>query len=327
MTAAVPAVDAATLTDAATLSIDAGQTGTKVRIERTGRAPLERVVPGVRTDEPLLPQLVSVALAVAEGTGDSFDVVSTGVSGLTTREADADELLALLSELGVRRVLLAHDSVTSFLGTMGDQRGAVVAAGTGVVTLGVSRTKVARVDGWGNIMGDAGSGYWIGREGLDAAMRAHDGRGAPTALLDLLRAHWPDPETAYIQLQADPARVSVVASFAEHVARLASDDAVAAQICLHAARELSHSARTALVRVADDDSAGAGPAGETPAVSAIGGVFESRIIRERFEELVVEAVPGVRVVQPRGTGLDGANALQSLVEEHPLRTLISVATR
>ncbi len=49
-------------------------------------------------------------------------------------------------------------------------------------------TRVARVDGWGNIMGDAGSGYWIGREALDAVMRAYDGRGPQTALTDVVRA-------------------------------------------------------------------------------------------------------------------------------------------
>jgi N-acetylglucosamine kinase-like BadF-type ATPase len=311
----------AQLTDAAALSIDAGQTGMKVRIERAGRAPIERVLPGVRTNEPLLPQLATVARAVAEETGDTFGVVSTGVSGLTSREADAGALLALLTDLGARRVLLAHDSITSFLGTLGDVRGAVVAAGTGVVTLGVGRTRVVRIDGWGNIMGDAGSGYWIGREGLDAAMRAYDGRGSQTLLLDLLRERWPDPETAYVQLQSDPARVSVVASFAEQVARMANEDATAARICLNAARELSHSARVAIARVADSGLA------EAPVVSAIGGVFRSRLIRERFDELVLEVVPDARIVQPQGTGLDGVAALRALVDDHPLRALISVASR
>ncbi|GAA2985803.1 N-acetylglucosamine kinase-like BadF-type ATPase [Microbacterium terrae] len=308
---------------AAALAIDAGQTGMKVRIERGGQTALERVLPGVRTNEPLLPQLASVARAVAQETGDAFDVVSTGVSGLTSREADASALLSMLADLGARRVLLTHDSVTSFLGTLGDARGAVVAAGTGVVTLGVGRTAVARVDGWGNLMGDAGSGYWIGREGLDAAMRAYDGRGAETRLLDMLRERWPDPETAYVQLQSDPARVSVIASFAEHVAALAAEDTVAASICLRAARELSHSAATALHRVAGPDD----EEREAPVVSAIGGVFRSALIRDRFAELMLEAVPGAHIEPPVGTGLDGAAALQRLGEAHPLHSLISVAAR
>lgn len=308
--------------DATRLAIDAGQTGMKVRVERPGRPAFERVFAGVRTDEALLPQLVAVARAVSGETGESFDVISTGVSGLTSREADADALLEALVPFGARQAILAHDSVTSFLGTLGDARGAVVAAGTGVVTLGVGRYVYARVDGWGHLMGDAGSGYWIGRAGLDAAMRAYDGRGAPTALLDMLRERWPDPETAYMQLQSDGDRVQVVASFAEQVARLAAVDSVAAAICLTAARELSHSAATALQRIADGADED-----ERPVVSAIGGVFRSPIIRDRFEELLVEAVPRVHVEPPRGTGLDGAAALQTIEAGHPLRALISVATR
>ena len=100
------------------LAIDAGQTGMKVRVHRDGTRVLDRVMPGVRTHEPLLPQLSAVAHAVADETGDSFDVISTGVSGLTSRESDAAALMALLTDLGARRVILAHDSVTSFLGTL-----------------------------------------------------------------------------------------------------------------------------------------------------------------------------------------------------------------
>lgn len=302
------------------LAIDAGQTGMKVRVHRDGARVLDRVMPGVRTHEPLLPQLAAVARTVADETGDSFEVISTGVSGLTSRESDAAALMALLTDLGARRVILAHDSVTSFLGTLGDARGAVVAAGTGVVTLAVGRSAVARVDGWGNIMGDIGSGYWIGREGLDAAMRAYDGRGDETALLDMLRERWPDPASAYIDLQSDSRRISVVASFAEHVAKLAPSDTVAARICLRAARELTVSVVTALTRVASDPD-------DEPVVSAVGGVFRSAVIRERFEELLTESVPTVKIEPAHGDGLDGAEQLQRLVERHPLRSLISVASR
>ncbi|MCA1845918.1 MAG: hypothetical protein LC792_22560, partial [Actinobacteria bacterium] len=42
---------------------------------------------------------------------------------------------------------------------------------------------VACVDGWGHLLGDAGSGFWVGRKGLDAALRAHDGRPGGSAHL------------------------------------------------------------------------------------------------------------------------------------------------
>ncbi|MGC5169104.1 BadF/BadG/BcrA/BcrD ATPase family protein [Microbacterium sp. DT81.1] len=302
----------------AVLAIDAGQTGMKVRVRGASEPDVDLLFPGIRTHEPLLPQLAAVALQVAEQTGAHPDVVAAGVSGLTDRESDAGQLLSLVRSTGAREAMLAHDSITSFLGALGDVSGAVVAAGTGVVALGVGRRSVARVDGWGNIMGDAGSGYWIGREALDAVMRAHDGRGGPTALTDVVRERWPDLESAYIELQAAADRVRLVASFAQPVSELAATDAIAADICRRAAGELATTATAALTRTAE--------AGDRDrAVCAIGGIFSSTIIRNRFAELLHESVPGVHLESPRGTGLDGTAALPSLAPAHALLARVSVA--
>jgi glucosamine kinase len=303
-----------------TVAIDAGQTGIKVRT-RSGVEPhVEAVYPGVRTHEPLLPQLAEVVRAQQRELGRPVESVAFGVSGLTRSQSDAGALLAALGDVGARHVLLAHDSVTSFLGSLGDAQGAVIAAGTGVVTLGVGPDRIARVDGWGNIMGDAGSAYWIGREALEAAMRAHDGRESPTALTEAVRERWDDIEDAYVQLQSDPDRVRIVASFASSVTTLADVDAASAQIALRAARELARSVVTALRRVEDPTNPDA-----EEAVSAIGGVFTSPLILGRFSELVTEARPTARIVSPRGTGLDGATMLFDVPPQHPLTEFIRVA--
>jgi N-acetylglucosamine kinase-like BadF-type ATPase len=304
------------------LAIDAGQTGIKVR-----HGGHDLLFPGIRTDEPLLPQLAHVTHAAIERTGAAVSVVSAGVSGLTTRESDAAALLTRIADPAVSEVLLAHDSTTSFLGALGDTRGAVVAAGTGVVTHAVGATQVARVDGWGYLMGDAGSGYWIGREALDAVMREFDGRGPATRLRAVAEERWPDLTQAYIQLQSDEGRVSVVASFAAHVARLASDgDVVAQHITARAGGELAHSVETALRRVR---SAAAGDSrsqsGEHFAVCAIGGVFRSPLLREAFTSHIAASEFDVELVEPRGAGIDGAEALVDLAPQHPLAHAVSIA--
>ncbi|GAA3632085.1 BadF/BadG/BcrA/BcrD ATPase family protein [Microbacterium awajiense] len=307
--------------DPAVLAIDAGQTGIKVRRTRPDGGVHEAVLPGVRTDAPLVPQLATVVGEIALESGQPVSVVAAGVSGLTDAAADAAALLDLVGPAGVERVVLAHDSVTSFLGTLGDRRGAVVASGTGVVTLGVGTRRTARVDGWGHIMGDAGSGYWIGREGLDAAMRAYDGRGPATPLLDRLRDRWPDPTGAYIHLQSDPGRVHAVAAFARSVADLAADDPVAAGICRRAADELAHSVVTALDAVAEPDDA------DPPHVGAIGGVFGSVVVRARFEERMRDLRPDAEIATARGSGVDGAALLPGLGTGHALRVLVGSAQR
>lgn len=285
------------------LAVDAGQTGIRTRVGDD-----EREFPGILTSEPLIPQLA----ALIRGLG-TFDLVSIGTTGLTAEETDPTALRELV---GAGQVLMAHDSVTSYLGALGDQRGAVVAAGTGVVTLAVGATAVARVDGWGYLMGDAGSGYWIGRAALDAVMRAHDGRGEATALTERIRADFPDLEQAYIELQGDHGRVRRIASYARVVAELAGTDAVARGICTAAAHELAHSVITGLERVGEAEQA-------APDVCAIGGVFRSDAVAGPFAAALRERWERVGIRDPLGEGIDGAARLPEVTPGSALYGLIA----
>lgn len=297
---------------AANVSIDAGQTGMKVRV-RTADSVGEAVLPGVRTDQPVLPQIAASARQIADEFGLDIHNLAAGISGLTDAETAADRLVELARGAGTARAVIAHDSTTSYLGARGIEHGAVVAAGTGVVTLGVGPAGVARVDGWGYLMGDAGSGFWLGREALAAAMRDYDGRGPSTTLTATVRERWPDLEQAYTDLQSDPARVSVVASFSAHVARAGSEgDAVALDILQRAGDLLAESALTALRRAGVDAE---------PAVCAIGGVFRSEALREEFSRAVRGGQPDAVIVEPAGVGIDGVEALIDLPAQHPLASL------
>lgn len=311
--------DAQHIDGAELLAIDAGQTGIKTRLIRADGSTHDDLFPGVLTDRPLLPQLAGVVESALRAAGATAATITFGVSGLTDADAEAAALLQHPTLAGVDRVVVTHDSVTSFLGVLGDQQGAVVAAGTGVVTLGVGPAHSARVDGWGYIMGDAGSGYWIGRAALEAVMRAFDGRGPATALTAVVQERWPDLETAYTLLQASHDRVRTVASFAAPTAALAATgDEVAVRICRAAAGELA-TAIIAALRVTD--------APTDAAVGAIGGVFGSNLIRSTFEDAVRAVRPDARFVPPIGSGLDGAVALAGLGAQHPLRERFADLTR
>ena len=298
------------MTSGTAVFIDAGQSGMKVQLQH-GSDYRTSTFPGIRTDLPLLPQLADVVARVAEQIRAPIDSVTAGVSGLTAAEQDPDQLLRSLSGVGVGEVTMAHDSITAFLGTLAYEPGVVVAAGTGVVTLAVGADDVARVDGWGYLMGDAGSGYWLGRAGLDAVMRAHDGRGPRTALTETVRADHPDLESAYIRLQTDPDRVRRIAAYALAVTALADHDPVCARICRDGATELAHSAGTALTRV------GLAPK-HSPVVCCIGGVFSSAHIHDPFSDALRERWPAVDIRSPILDALVGVQRLSLLPAEHPL---------
>lgn len=296
------------------LAIDGGQTGIRTRLIEDGVTGSESELPGILTSEPLLPQFARV---IRDAGVTGIDVVSIGSTGLTAEETDPAGLRALVAEQGVREVLMAHDSVSSYLGALGDERGAVIAVGTGVVTLAVGVRDVARVDGWGNLIGDAGAGYWIGRAALEAVMRDHDGRGEPTALTAVVRQDFPDLERAYIELQGDPGRVRRIAAYARAVAELAADgDPVALRICGEAAHELALSVATGLRRVGEAERT-------DPVVCGMGGVLRSPEIAGRFVGELRRRWEGVDIREPLGSGIDGAAFLPRVPSTSALHALIA----
>ena len=72
-----------------------------------------------------------------------------------------------------------------------DGWGVGVICGTGSTCVGRSpRGSFARADGWGYILGDNGSGYWIGHAAMQAVMRAYDGRIPATSLSAAVLDTW-----------------------------------------------------------------------------------------------------------------------------------------
>jgi N-acetylglucosamine kinase-like BadF-type ATPase len=299
------------------IAIDCGQTGARVRVTDPDRAaPVVVELPGVRTDHAVIPQVADLVEQALGGRSLPGAELAAGVSGLTPGATRPDELLVACAAAGVTRVALAHDSVTSFLAANRLEPGAVVAAGTGVVTLGVG-SATAKVDGWG-MFGDAGSGYWIGRAGVEAALRAFDGRGAPTALTELAQSEFGPLDEIYMIMQGDPLRVRRTAGFAKIVAATAeAGDTVAHGIIESAAEELAVSLR----------GAGWRP-GDPWRVSWMGKVITTNPqLQARFRHLVAVAQPGTTTADPYGIPLDGVSLLLDLPGDHPITRLVAGAGR
>jgi glucosamine kinase len=306
-----------TVTTPSQLILDAGQTGIRVS-RRTSTESVELTFSGLKTNEDLFPQLAQV---ISDSLGEVAGSVNVciGMTGLTLGNSRPDSLLALLSP-SVESLFLAHDSITGFLGSLGLNHGVVTAVGTGVVTLGMGPGGMARVDGWGNILGDAGSAYWIGRAGLEAAMRSYDGRISPTALGTLLSDNFTSPEEAYIELQTDPNRVARIASFARTVIDLAETDDIARDVVVSAGRELALSARTAANRAGLMET-------EALRFSWTGNVMKSRLLRETFTSEVTSRIPNADIVPPLADPIDGVAMLESASTVSPFREAIHSARR
>jgi glucosamine kinase len=75
-------------------------------------------------------------------------VVGAGMTGFHAGTTDADQVLSAWRSVWVRRLMLADDAVTSYLGALGARHDAVVAAGTGVMVLASDGEELAHVNGW-----------------------------------------------------------------------------------------------------------------------------------------------------------------------------------
>ncbi|MET4621566.1 N-acetylglucosamine kinase-like BadF-type ATPase [Arthrobacter sp. 2762] len=103
--------------------------------------------------------------------GGDIDEVYAGAGGIDTDE-DAQALADLISPHVPRaRITVVHDS-RLLLAAGGASTGVAVIAGTGSAAWGRNAAgEEARAGGWGYLLGDEGSGYWLGREAVRHSLR------------------------------------------------------------------------------------------------------------------------------------------------------------
>ncbi len=168
--------------------------------------------------------------------------ICLGIAGVD-REDEARTVSAIMRRIARHsRVLVVNDALIALVAGAGDAAGIVLIAGTGSIAYGRNaRGEAARAGGWGHMIGDEGSGYWIGREALAAVMRAGDGRGPATRLTAEMLTHFQVADVSRlprIVYDRDVPRVSVAAvgPIVQQVAE--QGDAVAMRILERAAEEL-----------------------------------------------------------------------------------------
>lgn len=309
------------------VGVDSGGSGLRIALAdtasgavlgtRASREPV-RTGPGGISARHFLDQVLPAVHALTEPHGGRPVVaVAVGAAGMATL---GDELRAELpgafaSAWGVRRLALAADAVTAYAGALGQRPGAVVAGGTGMIALGTDLAAWRRADGWGHLLGDCGSGAWIGRAGLEAAMRAHDGRrGGSTALLARAEKLFGPVAGLPGALYPRTDRPAVLASFAPEVARCAAEDPVAADVLARAARHIAEAAEAVC------------PAGPGARVALTGGLFKmGDPLLVPLRAALAELLPEARTVAPEGDPLAGAVALATALAGGTLRLPEDVA--
>ncbi len=119
-----------------------------------------------------------------------MDCCVLGLAG-AGREKDQQRALQAVRALGLPgEIIVESDAYVALMGAFEGRPGIIIISGTGSICFGLDDAgKLHRCGGWGYLLGDEGSGYYIGHQGVLAALKDHDGRGEPTMLRQEIESH------------------------------------------------------------------------------------------------------------------------------------------
>src|SRR4029077_14955690 len=107
------------------------------------------------------------------------DIVCAGFAGAARPDSAAFYTQVLESLIPGAHIIIESDAFIASLGAIGIDPGILLIAGTGSIVIGRDNNRnMFRVGGWGPPFGDEGSGFWIGREAVRAALRSMDVRAS-----------------------------------------------------------------------------------------------------------------------------------------------------
>jgi N-acetylglucosamine kinase-like BadF-type ATPase len=296
------------------VGVDGGQTATRALIAR-----FDRSVLGQGTGGPLThfqaqggfaqnrAAIQAAILGACDDAGIAWHNVRSIALGLTGVQLDAPE--APTVERIVREVLspeavtVVPDYVSNLAGASCGEPGIVVIAGSGSIAYGVTADgRDALVGGYGFLVGDEGSGFDIGRTAAMLAIRASEGRGAPTVLESMVMQHFQLTEMRqlfHLVYDAGFSRERLT-ELTPLVARAAQDgDSVARQIMRRSGTELARTCLGVIRKLYEP--------GDPATVYLSGGVWSAgEIIQRPFRQFVARCWYGVDIRLPRAEPVVGA---------------------
>jgi len=223
------------------------------------------------------------------------------------RMHDGLRAVAAQKQIHLKKVIVDSDARIALEGAFRGDAGMILIAGTGSIMFGKDANgNIHRVGGWGRFLGDEGSGYSIGREGLVAVVRHYDGRGKATLLTKLVaeQFHLTD-QTIVAEVYKNNFDIASIAPLVFQAAE--QGDAVCNAIVNKAVDELLLHIKAMLLKI---NVAG------TVKLAFIGGLLThenmlSRMLRKKIEEVAQTAPFGatkalIRLQEPECSPVYGA---------------------
>ncbi len=230
------------------------------------------------------------------------DAAALGAAVLAIAGTDTDAVARNVRAARTDAWIVVNDVVAAWATATAGGPGVAAIAGTGSNVFGVNgegaQTRSWRAGGWGHLLGDEGSGYWLGVQSIKAALRHREASGPPTALSDAAPAFFgaASAEALAAMVYAKPLTKGEIAAFAVETAKLAEQgDAVACELYEQGARELSEQIAAVIRQTGLGEPDASGRAHEFP-VGLIGSAYKAgAVFVEPLTRAIHEHAPGARV--------------------------------
>ncbi|MBN8590163.1 MAG: hypothetical protein J0M33_00305 [Anaerolineae bacterium] len=272
------------------MGIDGGGTGLRVIVMQPDLTILtevqgEAVNPNTVGRDTSAERIQAGIRAAANQVSEPISAVGIGVAGAS----DSNEWLESVVQgaLPGVKVAASWDLDIALIGAHAGKPGLLLLAGTGSCSLGINTAGLrVKCGGWGYLIGDEGSGYWLGSEALRLTAFALDGR-VPTGplvqgVLDQLGLTLARELVTWVYGQGRP-RVPEIAQLARLVLDSAADDPAAVGIVDAAAGHVMALYHDALRQLAEPDLP----------LACVGGLLthENPLSRRVAQALHLETLP------------------------------------
>ena len=233
------------------MGIDGG--GSKLRIAITDAdlrplasiesAPANPSVIGHDKARALIRHEIAGALRQARLQPQDIAAAAIGIAGASNLHSEDWLLETVKPALPDALIVPSSDLEIALVGSLGQRQGILLLAGTGSAIYGVAPGgQRLQIGGWGYLLGDEGSGYWMGSQLLRHIIARHD-QGASSkddaltrACMDVLGLTEPRELIAWLYRSKEPPATRI-ASLAELVLNAVTDGSKWAAICVESAAE------------------------------------------------------------------------------------------
>jgi N-acetylglucosamine kinase-like BadF-type ATPase len=249
---------------------------------------------GVEVAQANIEQAVQAARHSAGLDETRFAAVFLGMAGVVSPQ-DRAAIRGIAERLKLappERIGIDHDCRIALAGGLSGRPGIVQIAGTGSSCYGRNAAgEDWRSGGWGHLISDEGSGYWLGIQAMRLAAGAFDGRVQPTPLLEAVQQrldleHMNDIMHHLYVKEMSRAEIATLAPLVIEAAQ--AGDAVSLASIRQGTQELADCVLAVAKRL--------GLAGGPCELALVGGLFQAGdIYVQPFKEAVSERLPGCRV--------------------------------